>query len=33
MKEFKADLAPENLYKKANPILASKLDITVSINF
>lgn len=30
MKEFKADLATENLYKRANPLLVSKLDITVS---
>ena len=33
MKEFKADLASENLYKRANPLLVSKLDITVSFPF
>lgn len=31
MKEFKADLSIDNLYKRANPLLVSKLDITVSL--
>lgn len=27
MKEFKSDLDPDNLYKRANPLVVSKLDI------
>jgi hypothetical protein len=30
MKELKADLAPDNLYTRANPLIVSKLDIKVS---
>ena len=30
MKEFKADMEPSQLYKRANPVVMSKLDIKVS---
>ena len=29
MKEFKADLEPGQMYKRANPVVMSKLDIKV----
>jgi len=33
MKEFKADLNPANLYKRANPLVISKLDIKSVNNY
>ena len=30
MKEFKADMEPSQMYKRANPVVMSKLDIKVS---
>ena len=33
MKEFKAEMDPVNLYKKANPLVVSKLDITSVKNY
>ena len=33
MKEFLADLEPDNLYKQANPLLVSKLDIKSVNNY
>ena len=31
MKEFKADMDPSMIYKRANPVVMSKLDIKVSV--
>lgn len=33
LKDFKADLEPDNLYKRANPLLVAKLDIKSVNNF
>lgn len=33
MKEFKAEMDPVNLYKKANPLVVSKLDINSVKNY
>jgi hypothetical protein len=33
MKEFKAEMDPINLYKKANPLVVSKLDVVSVKNY
>ena len=33
MKEFKAEMDPSNLYKTANPLVVSKLDIKSVVNY